>query len=333
MGWDPCDERWWPEIAEALVKPWPREAVMMDLRWWASRIRRGVSCRPGRRLLEARWGWSDWQTRAVLKSEDEWGDPAFQPTSLPDPSRSPPTRIPVSGEKAALDRVAPPASLPLPSHDQPTSLPTRVVDTEHRTPTPTPESNSTPPADEPIPKWAREGWAKPPPGVSRIDVVALVVRCKAAVDATTPNPERCKTDAKPLLSLWAADGHRPPEEFIADFVLVAEAARECPEPLFARDVRAVGWAGGVDRHGDIATLCRHERWSARVKAARAWDAAGRPSGTNGHAVAASTPNAPRAYETIAQQAARLGLFGTKDPPVEVDAPPDMFEHPGGPRGK
>lgn len=207
---------------------------------------------------------------------------------------------------------------------------------EERTP---PNPPPTTREDDPAPKWARERWAKPPPGVSRLDVVALVVRCKTAVDGTPPNPERCKTDARPILSLWEADGHRPPEDFAADFEAVAEAARDCPEPLFARDIRAEGWAGGVDRRGDIATICRHERWSIRVKTARAWVDAGRPTGSNSH-TAAPPPvqrQAPRPYESIAQQAARLGLLGARDPPpVEVDAPPvSLFAHPlaGGSRGK
>lgn len=31
-GWDRIEGHWWPSIADALPRPWPREAVLMDLR-------------------------------------------------------------------------------------------------------------------------------------------------------------------------------------------------------------------------------------------------------------------------------------------------------------
>lgn len=61
-GWVPMDADWWPVIAESLPKPWPREAILQDLRWWAAR--RG---RPGRVVLARRWGVTQWGVRRVLR--------------------------------------------------------------------------------------------------------------------------------------------------------------------------------------------------------------------------------------------------------------------------
>ena len=71
--WIPLDVGWWPNIAIELPKPWPRDAVMMDLRWWADQERMGRKKRPGRPTLCKRWGVSDRQVRNALKAEDIWG--------------------------------------------------------------------------------------------------------------------------------------------------------------------------------------------------------------------------------------------------------------------
>jgi hypothetical protein len=68
---------WWKDIADTLPKPWPREAVYYDLRWWADHERRESGKRPGRPTLRARWGWSDRQVRNALKAEATWGDPRW----------------------------------------------------------------------------------------------------------------------------------------------------------------------------------------------------------------------------------------------------------------
>jgi hypothetical protein len=71
--WLPIDSAWWQNIAIELPKPWPRDAVMMDLRWWADQERMGRKKRPGRPTLCKRWGVSDRQVRNALKAEDIWG--------------------------------------------------------------------------------------------------------------------------------------------------------------------------------------------------------------------------------------------------------------------
>lgn len=53
---------WWPQLAAQLSKPWPEEAAVIDLRWWAS----GVLPRPPYRELAARWGWTEGEARGFL---------------------------------------------------------------------------------------------------------------------------------------------------------------------------------------------------------------------------------------------------------------------------
>jgi hypothetical protein len=69
------DAAWWETIAVSLPRPWPREAILQDLRVWADLERRGVVQRPGRPALAERWGVTDWAVKCALKAEDEWASP------------------------------------------------------------------------------------------------------------------------------------------------------------------------------------------------------------------------------------------------------------------
>jgi hypothetical protein len=69
--WCPIDVAWWPAIADALLHPWPDEAVKMDLRWWADQEAVGRVKRPGRPALAARWGWPDRQARNAMRDAPE----------------------------------------------------------------------------------------------------------------------------------------------------------------------------------------------------------------------------------------------------------------------
>ena len=73
-GWSRIERQWWAGIAESIQKPWPVEAVHMDLRWWASLELTGEATRPGRPRLMARWGWAERRTRTVIASS-AWIDP------------------------------------------------------------------------------------------------------------------------------------------------------------------------------------------------------------------------------------------------------------------
>lgn len=137
------------------------------------------------------------------------------------------------------------------------------------------EEQTTPPyppagGNGAFPDWCRK--VNLPQGFDRDSVLAMVIDSIEAITGRPPDPARCATDAKSLLSLWRAVGRPPPEEFARDVELVAMAARDCPDPLFARDVRAEGWPDGVDRHRSVATLAVHRRWNERLEAARRWQA-------------------------------------------------------------
>lgn len=78
-GWVPCVASWWEATAAALQasgQPWPEEAVLMDLRWWADQEEHGGAKRPGRVELARRWNWAAGERmRRVMRSEEAWADP------------------------------------------------------------------------------------------------------------------------------------------------------------------------------------------------------------------------------------------------------------------
>lgn len=166
-GWVPMNADWWPSIAEAMPKPWSRDAAAMDLRWHADQVRVRANSMPSRRQLMKRWGWSDHKTRILMKDEGCWKDPANgeisqqSPTHLPTSSQSPPTNLPAvsqqspssgtktQGEPSAASQQSP-SDLPRISQPSPNLLPivsqqspqARLY-TEHPTQTQPQEGNAT----------------------------------------------------------------------------------------------------------------------------------------------------------------------------------------------
>lgn len=120
-----------------------------------------------------------------------------------------------------------------------------------------------------------------PASTTRVDVQALVLRAVEEITQRSVAPARCASHAKEILSLWRSLGCPEPCELAEEIALVARAARESAARLFARDVRAEGWPGGVDRRHSVATLCVHRRWDERLAVAREWAAAGYPIVTTG----------------------------------------------------
>lgn len=78
--WLQIDVNWWPDIADHLPRPWPENAVYMDLRWYADQEAQGRAKRPSRPVLCARWGWTDWKARQALKAENLWQSTNRRPT-------------------------------------------------------------------------------------------------------------------------------------------------------------------------------------------------------------------------------------------------------------
>lgn len=120
-------------------------------------------------------------------------------------------------------------------------------------------------SNQPIWIWRR----KMPPGVTKPDVVAAVVRCIGSITERPVDVNRCKGDADEVLKLWRGLSHPPLKEFVAEVGLVAAAARSCPDGLFAHDIRSEG-REGKDRSRSVATLCVLRRWNERLDTARAW---------------------------------------------------------------
>jgi hypothetical protein len=139
------------------------------------------------------------------------------------------------------------------------------------------------PRDDGAPEWARK--ARRPKGVTPLALLAAVARCVEAVRQKPASAEIPESTARPILGLWRDLGCPPLMPFVADVELVAEAARRCPDPMFARAIRGEGWAGKEDTSRKIASVCRRSpppdssgaTWEDRIDAAREWDRRGRPT--------------------------------------------------------
>ena len=120
VGYEPMEAVWWPVIAASIPKPWPREAAMMDLRWWSgqeaatrSLQMRRVATMPGRPALAARWGWTDWAVKSLLRAEPEWADPLRETSaSAPPALRQPAASEPPAAERSNADNTQESASAP-----------------------------------------------------------------------------------------------------------------------------------------------------------------------------------------------------------------------------
>ena len=123
VGWERIDAEWWAVIRQTIPKPWPREAVLMDLRYWQGQeaVSEGRVERPGRPTLAALWGWTDWQVKQAFKSEGEWTDPRRQRTaSAPPEDRQPTASAPPAEQQANAGNMEETASQP-PVNRQPTA--------------------------------------------------------------------------------------------------------------------------------------------------------------------------------------------------------------------
>ena len=114
--WMPFNVEWWPAISEALPKPWPIEAVNMDLRWWSDQQEMGRAKMPSRRRLQVRWGLSEYSTRSAMRDELSWAKPQTPPNKTPNTSQSHPknsTQTPdITGTKTPETSQTPPNKTP-----------------------------------------------------------------------------------------------------------------------------------------------------------------------------------------------------------------------------
>lgn len=167
IGWEPMQAEWWPSVAATIVRPWPREAVLFDLRWWRGQERAtGRKLMPGRPALQERWGMGEWDARKLLRAEAEWADPrrklsSDSPAALQRSSSGPPAAATAKADNMKESSSDSPAVLqPLssnspsraillstdtPSTGSPTTVHTYVAP-------PTPPAPAPAPAAEPVTK-------------------------------------------------------------------------------------------------------------------------------------------------------------------------------------
>ena len=89
--------------------------------------------------------------------------------------------------------------------------------------------------------------------------------------------QNMQADGPTLLAFWGEIGAPEPSAFSQDLALVAEAFHLCPEPIFARYVRAQGVEDRFpNRESSMRELCNRSAWQDRLAAARLWNQRGRP---------------------------------------------------------
>lgn len=129
------------------------------------------------------------------------------------------------------------------------------------------------PVRQKVEKSDAPGWAvkaRRPGGVTASALSDAVCSILHDVTGSEINPARAGTGAKEVLKVWRALEYPDLDSLVMDFRALSEAARSCPDPLFARDIRAEGWADGRDRSRDISTLCVLRKWEDRQRVARLW---------------------------------------------------------------
>jgi len=340
--WFQCPVEAWPHVAEAMERsgaPWPAEMMVADLRWWADQVRqREATGRtrfpkriPGYRKMAARWNVKPHVARTTMQGR-------WQTTPDPGPRSShAPAAQPARTSSAAnaMDTASSgkisPTSRPLHAQSARKVRDTRVPpEPEQQSPEPEQTPSGSPPKAPraggqrvpPMPRWASN--ARLPKRIDRRHLTTTVLRAASCITGE-PLPEawalgwsswtdegakplnvaRSATKTKPMLSLLKALDWPDLVEWLKDVELLALAARECPHPLFARHIRGEGWDDGVDRSRSTATLMVHTRWDDRLRAAREWDAAGRPR-TRTHRAAA------RRRASVADDLAAINELGGDD---------------------
>lgn len=185
-GWEPLPSADWPIFVNALPRPWPKEIIHHDCRWWAARERLGERKFPGRPFLAGRWGCSDWTVREVMQAEN-WQDPhhphpskcccppcnagriaagvplgaRHTAASLPPVGRQSAASFPPAAERTNADTSQFAASLPPVRRQSAASFPPRASSsrTDHRSPI-TEDLVCVPRAPDPSPAMVDP---KPPP--------------------------------------------------------------------------------------------------------------------------------------------------------------------------
>ena len=143
----------WPDIADALPKPWSRGAILANLAWWQDVVWRsdGRERRPYRRELVARWGVSDYEARRLMRSVELWSDP--RKTTVPpvfnhgSTTVQPPINHETTGEATEPPDIQPPFN-----HGSTTNHPHARIETHSQA--------QAQDKDSRVPRSALEGWTE-----------------------------------------------------------------------------------------------------------------------------------------------------------------------------
>ena len=263
-------------------RPLDADEVVADLRWWEDRVRcdRKVKRIPSLTKLSKRWGWSVKLVRKALHDVEGWAVAVHLESSqamVDAVTQRAPT---FSGTKRAQEgmnrarnadenagsTVPEETEWARSGHGVGThARGSSIAEAEIKAEPPTPKGER--PAS---PTISTTGWGDTPKRVDRQAYAALTLRALAAITGSEPNPKRCKTDARRIWALARSLDWPDPAEFEAELLLVADAAKRCPLPLFARDIRAEGWNGGVDRSTHVSTVTVQSKFGDRLRAAQKW---------------------------------------------------------------
>jgi len=304
------DLRWWDdrERMSGGRKPRPGRAVL-QARW-------NLTERPTRRLMADVEAWRD-PAQADLRPElSVPRAPQPRPSNAPATPSERPATVPAAAPEhrpaqqgCPADAQATPRACPGDAQGVPAKRPQREnTPSPSQPPSPPPPPQSAPPPaaakggavhTEQVPAWMTR-WATDCPVVERVQPAALARALLAATAAVTgraveaawggqpaaawlqqPEGELRLRSAEPTLTpayqLWDSAGRPPLEAWVADVELVARAARECPIPVFAREIRGEGEAGRTGHQRSLKTVLNPLRFSDRLQAARRWAEVARPA--------------------------------------------------------
>ena len=300
------DLRWWDdrERMSGGRKPRPGRAVL-QARW-------NLTERPTRRLMADVEAWRD-PAQADLRPElSVPRAPQQRPSAAPAMPSERPATVPAAAPEhrpaqqgCPADAQAKPRACPGDAQGVPAKRPQREnTPSPSQTPSPPPPPQSAPPpaaakgGAEQVPGWLSR-WATDCPVVERVQPAALGRALLAATAAVTGRAveaawggqpaapwagpgegelrlRSAEATLTPAYKLWDSTGRPPLDAWGADVELVARAARECPIPVFAREIRGEGEARAGHQRS-LKTVLNPLRFADRLQAARRWAEVARPA--------------------------------------------------------
>ena len=297
------------EVLAAASTPWPMAAAIVDLRWHADQVRVGrKKSMPGVPFFSQRWQWSARQTRKLLKTDThKWADSYRAATGQrPISQRTVAAKANAQNKaKADSDRSA---TDQRPDSQRSQAVPfIRARDTitpEHTAHTADLKSKSNP-ISSPVERENQQvrGSAPPRTRMNKISLStagknfsehypyqreelteALGRACSAITgrrwcpdghDPTgnghTPASLRSSGgEGWPLYRLLRQRGWPPLALWLEQVKLVSRAARECPDPLFANNIRGDDWPSKSDSSRSIREIAKLGKWLEWLDAAQRW---------------------------------------------------------------